>query len=385
MKAGLPRAKRNVVTRDFFPLVALAVACAGCDSILGIADHPLVTAVPEAGSDASSEGSVGSDADGDASDGASGGNPPRDAADADAGADGNAPVDAAADGSLRADAALDGRAPADAAADASGSPDVAAAAGCTAGATQCSSVNPNVPQTCNASAEWVDGRACQYVCAGGSCVGVCIPGSTTCSNVTPQTCDGTGQWVNGAVTAGTCGAVCTPNDKQCQVNDLATCQSDGTWPTTPSMPCPYGCLNKACRDSTYGTIGVAGTVTCETSPGLLTCATNVASTTACCWDTSARTGTCYSTTCQVYNGSTSDYFVSCDGPNDCAAGQVCCYGGVKPPIPQYNLTIGCTDAASCTGSGPQVVCDPAAPTCAAGMTCAALPYSTTGTQLYTCQ
>ncbi len=357
--------------------MGMAAAAAGCDSILGIEDHPLVTAIVEARSDASSDGSA---VEGSAHDAALDGNPGAEAADA---TDGSAPADAVAGGSAGVDAALDGRVTADAAADANASPDAAAAVGCTEGDTQCSSVNPNVPQTCNSSGQWVDGHACPYACAGGLCVGVCTPGMTRCSGATPETCGDTAQWVDGAVTAGACGAVCTPNETQCQVNDLATCQSDGTWQPTS---CPNGCLNNACRDGTYGTIGVAGTVTCETSPGLLTCMTNVVSTTACCWNYATSTGTCYATSCPGYNGSTTlNFSVVCDGPNDCTAGQVCCFvyamGGAAT-----SCEATCTQPAPPAPVTEQTVCDPGAPTCATG-TCQAITVygHPAGTPLYTCQ
>ncbi len=238
--------------------------------------------------------------------------------------------------------------------------------------TRCSAVNPNVPQTCDSSGEWVDGPECHYVCSDGACTGVCTPGTMHCEGVMPQTCSDAGQWVDGPITAGVCTAVCTPGDKRCQVNDLMNCQGDGTW---QSISCPSGCLNGACRDGTYGTIGLAGTITCQTTPGLLTC---TAPNNYCCFDPGAKTGSCVTGSSSSPQCTLKGFLGSCDGPNDCPQGQSCCFSSFSGAS-NFGST-GCF--ASCNAN--HVVCDPLGAQCATG-TCKANTFYSGGTPLYTCQ
>lgn len=69
---------------------------------------------------------------------------------------------------------------------------------CAPGATECTS--DTQVQTCTASGQWGAATTCPYACVGGTCGGVCVPGTTQCDYVAPLEeyvtlgCLGTGQW-----------------------------------------------------------------------------------------------------------------------------------------------------------------------------------------------
>jgi hypothetical protein len=212
--------------------------------------------------------------------------------------------------------------------------------------------------------------------AGAGGADMCAPNATQCDGVLPKICDDQGQWVTGSVTVGLCGVTCKPGNVTCDVNDLKECQSDGTWQTTT---CANGCLNAQCRDTTYGTVGVAGTFTCNVLPRPVSCSTG----NICCYSPSAGTATC--TTSCIQNASTDNLPVLCDGPNDCATGQVCCYEDVAGSY----VTTKC-ETAACPLPNPastsSLVCDPLGAACSKGI-CKLYAGGSKrlGAPLYTCQ
>jgi hypothetical protein len=119
-----------------------------------------------------------------------------------------------------------------------------------------------------------------------------------------------------------------------------TCLSNGT--TMPST-CSDGCLNGSCRSD--GTIGLPGYVSCTTS-----------STPRCPVSIGCDLGTGL---CGI-PGSNDNYFLKCDGQNDCPSGQTCCLF-----VNRGINTADCYVGGCPTGSGYSMVCDPLAPVCPA--------------------
>jgi hypothetical protein len=91
-------------------------------------------------------------------------------------------------------------APADEASDAAEEP----APPCSPQAAKCTSSTQM--ETCGTDGQWGVATTCTYACVGGSCGGVCAPGSTMscseCTNAGTETCNSSGQW-------GTCSASCS--------------------------------------------------------------------------------------------------------------------------------------------------------------------------------
>jgi len=102
-----------------------------------------------------------------------------------------------------------------------------------------------VPQTCNANGNLVNGSPCPYLCAVGSCIGICTPNDTQCSGLNSQTCNAAGQWVTSQTCpytcsgAGVCSGSCETNATRCDGNNSKTCNSSGQWETTET--CLYVC------------------------------------------------------------------------------------------------------------------------------------------------
>jgi hypothetical protein len=147
-------------------------------------------------------------------------------------------------------------------------------------------------------------------------------------------------------------------------NTLTTCSSSGSW---VSSTCPNGCAGGQCRTFPFPTVNVAGSVTC----GTLQCPTSQGCSFGGGWTGAPVCGTPFKY-----------YHATCDGQNDCPAGQVCCWiysGGSDGGV-------ACFPSGTCPnfqmGSNAYLVCDPnQAGSCPAGSTCTMLsPYST-----YYCQ
>jgi len=138
-----------------------------------------------------------------------------------------------------------------------------------------------------------------------------------------------------------------PGYATCSGNDRSYCDNDGSFKI---QICDDGCLSGSCRSD--GTIGKAGWVSC----GTVRCTT----TQGCSWDSGG------SPTCGTANNPSR--WETCDGPNDCASGQVCCsYANAGG-----NSHLSCY-AGSCPPSGMNQgytqICDPLAPVCPTGQTC----------------
>jgi formylglycine-generating enzyme required for sulfatase activity len=121
----------------------------------------------------------------------------------------------------------------------------------------------NVPETCNASGNWVPGSACPLVCEGaGLCGGVCLPGARDCQGTQPRLCNDSGQWVaDGAAcpylcSGGTCSGSCTPGSLQCSDRIPESCDASGEWQATD--PCPFACAGGQCTG-----LCVPGTGRCQ--------------------------------------------------------------------------------------------------------------------------
>jgi hypothetical protein len=148
-------------------------------------------------------------------------------------------------------------------------------------------------------------------------------------------------------------AMCSTSDP----NTVTTCSSSGS---LVSSTCANGCAGGQCRS--LSTIGVAGLVTC----GSLQCPTSQGCSFGDGWGGGAVCGA----TLRAYSA-------TCDGPNDCPAGQVCCYGVAGG----YDAGVHCVpNDGSCphfqAGSNYYLVCDPVQPACPTGSTCKMLsPYS----------
>jgi hypothetical protein len=132
-------------------------------------------------------------------------------------------------------------------------------------------------------------------------------------------------------------------------SNLNTCGSNGSFVTTS---CPYGCAMRECRS--LATVGVAGTVTC----GSTQCSTSQ----GC-----AFSDNYVSPVCGTIGSVGTSIYAYCDGPNDCATGEVCCRYNYTT-ITQQKCYSGACPAGD-TYSSYNLVCDPSAPACPAGTTC----------------
>lgn len=133
-----------------------------------------------------------------------------------------------------------------------------------------------------------------------------------------------------------------PGKTRCESYDwaaLTTCASNGT---NSSSTCSTGCAGGQCRS--FATVNTAGSVTC----GTLTCPASQ----GCSFSAPQVTPP----SCGIV---TSWWYESCDGPNDCSSGQVCCH--VMPAGGSSEHTE-CMASSSCPysnqgGSG-NLVCTP---------------------------
>lgn len=134
---------------------------------------------------------------------------------------------------------------------------------------------------------------------------------------------------------------------------LNTCGSDGVQVATT---CPDGCTHGQCKE--YGTINTPGQVTC----GSTQCSTSV----GCSF-----TDNLYSGPPSVCGNVGPAYYALCDGPGDCASGQICCYFANNTRTTEYMKCV--PDNGSCPSSNPggysQVVCDSTTGACPSGGTC----------------
>jgi hypothetical protein len=150
---------------------------------------------------------------------------------------------------------------------------------------------------------------------------------------------------------------------------LITCKDDGT---TTTSTCATGCAGGQCRS--YATVGSAGSVTC----GTVTCPASQGCSFVSPGD---------SPTPPSCGTAASNWYETCDGPNDCSGGQVCCH-----ILPLAGFTTAeqasCVASGSCPYSGPggsgEVVCNPnASPTgCPTGTTC---QQTTSYLSIYVCR
>jgi hypothetical protein len=163
----------------------------------------------------------------------------------------------------------------------------------------------------------------------------------------------------------------------CAMNQAGTCVNYNTRKfcdtaiTQKVIDCPYGCLDGTCRDATYATIGRSGEVTCMG----IQCDISISS---CAFDEIKGAFCGFSNASESIN-------IACDGPNDCASNQVCCY--------KYNTDYGeqwtgCTANTNCSNLGnlaitAQFVCDPLLPNCPTG-SCKAVN-NRLGESVYTCR
>ena len=242
------------------------------------------------------------------------------------------------------------------------------------GASTCQVCNPAKSTT-----SWSNNDGATVACGSGGC-----PGSTApCINGAPGTCskipdtyyqdnDGDGYGNPLVAPVSSCTPIagwvtnhgdCSDADSQWYAgrtrcasstdpNTLVTCNSDGT---ASQSSCSTGCAGGQCKS--FATVGTAGFVTC----GTLTCSTSQ----ACSFvypDTTPPS-------CGTIGAS---YFATCDGPNDCPSGQVCCR---ILPLQGYlaGEQTSCVASGSCPygnmgGSG-QLVCNPSNPVCPSGVTC----------------
>jgi len=241
----------------------------------------------------------------------------------------------------------------------------------------------NTCQICKplqSTSDWVNNDAATAISCGG------CDGTAACSNQKLGACskdtatyyednDGDG-YGNAAVSVVACSAptgyvkqsgdcadgnpAIYPNVVQCiggsDYNTLQTCGSDGNFINTN---CPNGCTHAQCKS--LATISTAGLVTC----GSTQCSTSV----GCSYTSNSISGP--SPVCGNPNSSSS--YAKCDGPNDCASGQVCCYSQSSGGGAQY---MECVASTSCPytnlgGSG-MLVCDPSQSSPCSSGTCTLL-------------
>jgi len=149
-------------------------------------------------------------------------------------------------------------------------------------------------------------------------------------------------------------------------NSLLTCGSHGVVATST---CSTGCSGTKCR--TFGTAGDPSHVTCSDLQCLTSqggCYLNAPSVQAAACGTSAA----------------ANWYATCDGPNDCPAGQVCCR---NMPLQGWGTAENTTCTSStCPYSGMggtgELVCDPNSPVCPSGKTC---QMAQSYLSIYTCQ
>jgi sulfatase modifying factor 1 len=234
--------------------VTFAGCAAGCDSLLGIQDHPVSS---DSGGPDGTTGGGGMDS---AVDSATPTESGQDSTAPEGGSDSgvDATLEAESGGTGGGDAGVDGTnadGSADASACATGCPSQACVGGacvgtCSPGSTQCST--GNAVETCSSTGTWSAPVVCSNsTCAGGACTGSCAAGSSQCQGTAAlQPCGSNAMW--GAATACTnqacvqsgstaqCQGVCTPGATQCTSNGVATCSATGAWGA------PATCTGQTC-------------------------------------------------------------------------------------------------------------------------------------------
>jgi hypothetical protein len=268
--------------------------------------------------------------------------------------------------------------------------------GCWIGGSFIGSSATNLSNTCQictptkSTSAWSNNDAATAVSCG-SCGGTaaCIGGALgTCSKnvgtyyqdadgdgygnpgVTPVVaCTAPTGWVAQAGDCDDTNARIHPGYTTCEsfdINTLGTCASDGT---IVFSTCANGCAGGQCRS--FATVSVAGTVTC----GTLQCPATQGCSFAYSYagDIPPTCGT-----------SASNSSATCDGPNDCTGGQLCCYTvttGSTTVNAKCVPNDGSCPYANMGGSG-KVVCDPIQAGCPGGTTCQML---SSVLSVYVCQ
>jgi hypothetical protein len=214
--------------------------------------------------------------------------------------------------------------------------------------------------------------------AGGLCTGangICSQPGQHCNDAGQCVCDGT-SCTGCCTTDGQCIVAVSPTDacgsngsacQTCNIRDHAcyagSCKlvMTATGCVTDADCVPGGCLNGVC----LGTIGIAGAVSCRDSA--LQCFNG------CSYPSGPAPVA--APICGNTNGAD---LITCDAPDDCAAGQDCCW--VFTPGLQLTQTCYQQSAPGVVGSGCPVsnqsneldvglVCDPRSPVCPSGGPC----------------
>lgn len=125
-------------------------------------------------------------------------------------------------------------------------------------------------RTCQTDGTWGTGAPCTSgICIGGQgtdagtarCVGTCSPGMQTCTGPTTLgTCDQNGQLQSAQCPfvctpngdTGACGGVCVPDSLRCNGKQPEQCAADGTWAAKGSA-CPNECMSGTCVGMCSGT------------------------------------------------------------------------------------------------------------------------------------
>jgi hypothetical protein len=144
-----------------------------------------------------------------------------------------------------------------------------------------------------------------------------------------------------------------------QSSSICSSSSIRTYCLTDGIRRTQTCAGGGCIDSyCLGTVGIAGTFTCDTA---LQCTTSQ----GCSWSSSPNNPAGSPPACNMTNGPS---LMTCDDSSDCPAGQVCCSA--------YNCSLTGTttcqvDACPVGGQCNAIVqlCNPLAPDCPAGLTC----------------
>jgi len=240
-------------------------------------------------------------------------------------------------------------------------------------------------QTCAASAD-------KTTSAWGQCNGSVGPGARDCTSAADNDCNGTAdkqETSSCACAVGTsqpCGThpgkdgvgICKAGSQTCTASADKT---TSTWGQCNGSigPATQVCTSTADNDCNgtpdiqdcYGTTVVAGTVTCGGGPGKKQCSASV----GCGWTPRVDNpaGSCG-------NPGSGNYYMTCDGPNDCPGGVCCAHGS---GFISGGLTCYAGNQSGVGGCPPDdsetyvPVCDPLNDKCPAGYHCVFSPTSPT--------